>query len=204
MPQQPDFFKFFKELSVKIKEMSVLFVAFCEEFKDFENYRARSKTIENAADDVTHKMINKLNQSFIVPFEREDLYKLTKRMDDLVDIIEHVIQKVHLYQMTEKKPFIDDFARLNKQAAEALEELIVEMFVKQKPTKRINDLVVKLHELEDQADAVYHNSIRQLFATEQNPVNLIKWKDILEDLESTMDLFQKVSDLVEGTIVKSN
>jgi len=204
MPRQPDFFKYFKELSDHIQDMSSLFLNFSRDFNDFENYQIRAKEIEKRADDVTHKIIAKLNQSFIVPFDREDLYALTKKMDDLVDLPENVIQRIFLYEITEKQPFVDDFARLMKRAADELEGLIIEAFTKQKPTKLTSEYIVKIHELEDQADTVYRDSIKRLFTQEKDPINLIKWKDILENLEYTMDLFQNVSDLVEGTIVKSN
>ena len=204
MPQQPDFFKYFKELSGHIQDMASLFLSFSKDFNDFENYHIRAKEIEKRADDVTHKMIARLNQSFIVPFDREDLYALTKKMDDLVDLPENVVNRIYLYEIKEKRPFVDDFARLIKRAADELDELIVEAFTKQKPTKRINDYIIKIHELEDQADTVYHDAIKRLFVPGQDPIDLIKWKDILENLEHTMDLFQNVSDLIEGTIVKSN
>lgn len=202
LPKQPAFFNSFKELDENISEIAALFSEFSKNFRDFDDYRQKSKEIEDRADGITHAIIVKLNQSFIVPFDHDDIHKLAMEMDDVVDLIDETINDIYLFGIEEKEDFIDDFAKLISSAAESLHKLIAECFNKQKHTVKLRELIRRLHELEDEGDEVYQTSLRKIFSEEKDPVLIIKWKDILDGLEEIMDQFQQVSNVVESIAVK--
>lgn len=204
LPKQPIFFEQFKELNTCIKAATALFCEFAANFNSFEQYSVRAKDIEHKADAITHAVIDSLNKTFITPFDREDIYDLVQEMDDLVDLIEKTIQNVYTYQITQKRPGFDEFSNLAVRASAELDKLLQESFEKQKHTACANGHIIKIHELEDEADLLYQKSIRLLFGEEQNAIMIIKWKEIIDGMEMVMDKFQKVSDTLESVIVKSS
>ena len=106
--------------------------------------------------------------------------------------------------MPVKKSFVDDFSALIGKASVALNTLIKELFLHQKYTDSIWKLICEIHNLEDEGDLVYHRELRNLLNGEKDPILIIKWKDILTTLERIMDVYQNLSNTVEGIIVKTS
>lgn len=203
LPKQQIFFDLLKNLNLSLSEMASLFGEFAADFGNFGNYAERAKAIEHEADACAHKIIDRLNQTFITPFDREDIYVLTEALDNIVDLIENVVQNIDIYGITKKRAALDEFAAIIGENAAALEALMAE-FEKQKLSPAFCEARVKIHDLEDQGDEIFKNSLSVLFKEEKDPVEIIKWKDILENLERVMDEFQNVSNILENIIVKSN
>lgn len=203
LPKQPIFFELFSQLSDCLEEMALLFKEFAVSFRDFENYSKRAKEIEHRADTKTHEIIERLNKTFITPFDREDIYLLAHKLDDIIDLIENVIHNIELYHIREKKNVLDEFASLVTEASSVLCKLIIS-FQEQKNTPELKGLIVKIHNLEDRGDLIFQKTIEQIFREEKDPMSVIKWKDILENLEEIMDKYQTVSDTIEGIIVKAS
>jgi len=204
LPKEPAFFEHFQEMSVCLTEITSLFQEFAQRFRDFEAYWHKSKDIEHKADRIAHEIINLLNKSFITPFDREDIYRLIHEFDDIIDLLENTIHNIHLFEMTEKKDFINEFSELIAKATIALNTLLSETFKHQKYTDVIWKLICEIHDLEDLGDLCYHRALRALFLEEKDPVKVIKWKDILQTLEHIMDVYQNMSNTIEGIVVKSS
>jgi predicted phosphate transport protein (TIGR00153 family) len=204
LPKEPAFFEHFQEMSVCLTEITSLFQEFAQRFRDFEAYWHKSKDIEHKADSIAHEIINLLNKSFITPFDREDIYRLIHEFDDIIDLLENTIHNIHLFEMTEKKDFINEFSELIAKATIALNTLLAETFKHQKYTDAIWKLICEIHDLEDLGDVAYHRALRALFVEEKDPVKVIKWKDILQTLEHVMDVYQNMSNTIEGIVVKSS
>jgi hypothetical protein len=203
LPKEPAFSEHFREMAVCLTDITAVFQEFTGSYKDFENYWLQSKAIEHKADEIAHRIINLINKSFITPFDREDIYRLIHELDDVVDLIENTIHNIYLYGMSEKKEFLNEFSRLIGKATVALNALIKECFEHQKYTDTIWKLILTIHDLEDQGDMAYERAIRALFIEETDPLKVIKWKDILVTLEYIMDVYQKLSNTIEGIVVKS-
>jgi uncharacterized protein len=204
LPKEPAFFEHFQEMSVCLTEITSLFQEFAQRFRDFEAYWHRSKDIEHKADSIAHEIINLLNKSFITPFDREDIYRLIHEFDDIIDLIENTIHNIHLFEMTEKKDFINEFSELIAKATIALNTLLAETFKHQKYTDGIWKLICEIHDLEDLGDLSYHRALRALIVEEKDAMQVIKWKDILQTLEHIMDVYQNMSNTIEGIVVKSS
>lgn len=204
LPQQPIFFDHFRQLNGCIKETTSLLSEFAATFRDFELFFSRAKEIEHRADDTTHTIIQSLNKTFITPFDREDIYALAQRMDDVIDTIERVIQNFFIYQITAKREGVDEFVVLAMKASNALDQLIAECFTKQRMTAETRHCIIRLHDLEDDGDVLFQKYIRRLFTDESDPLLVVKWKDIYYNLEDIMDTFQQVSDTLESIMVKTS
>ncbi|MBI5151899.1 DUF47 domain-containing protein [Candidatus Peregrinibacteria bacterium] len=203
LPKQTAFFDLLAGMGECLKEMAELFVKFSIDFNDFENYSRKAKEIEHKADSKAHEIIDKLNKTFITPIDREDIYLLAHELDDIIDIIENVIHNIYLYEIREKFDEIEKFAHLFKEATDDFGE-ILECLEKQKYEGHLLKVKIRIHELEDQGDEIFSKAITKLFKEKSDPVLIVKLKDILENLEDSMDKIQKVADVVEGIIVKSS
>ncbi len=190
-------------MSVCLHEVTIIFKEFAGKFSDFASYWQKAKDIEHKADAKAHQIISLLNQSFITPFDREDIYQLVHELDDIIDLLEHSIHNIYLFEMSEKKEFIDEFAKLIESATNALNNLLKECFERQKLTTCICKLILDIHSLEDEGDLAYEKALRKLFTEENDPIIIIKWKDILETLEFIMDVFQKVSNTSKASWSKA-
>jgi len=204
LPKEPAFYEHFQKMSGAMTEIIAVFQEFVAKYRDFDHYWHKSKEIEHKADGITHDIINLLNKSFITPFDREDIYQLIHEYDDIIDLLENTIHNIYLYEVPEKRPFVDDFSALIGKASKALVTLLQELFEKQKYTESIWKLILEIHDLEDEGDLVYHRELRSLLNSEKDPIMIIKWKDILVTLERIMDVYQNISNTVEGIIVKSS
>jgi len=204
LPKEPAFYENFQKMSGAMTEIIAVFQEFVAKYRDFDHYWHKSKEIEHKADGITHDIINLLNKSFITPFDREDIYQLIHEYDDIIDLLENTIHNIYLYEVPEKRPFVDDFSVLIGKASKALVTLLQELFEKQKYTESIWKLILEIHDLEDEGDLIYHRELRALLNSEKDPVMIIKWKDILVTLERIMDVYQNISNTVEGIIVKSS
>jgi len=202
-PRQDDFFLLFAELNTIQEEMVTLLLELAKKFANTEDYAKRAKEIEHKGDEKTHAIIEKLNKTFITPFDREDIYELTHELDDIIDLIENLIREFHLYHIKDKPVALDEFVPLISLASQNLNKMLV-CLKAQKHTPELENVKIKIHDLEDEGDAIYEKSIFQLFQSETDPITLIKQKEILEKLENVMDKYQRVSDIIESLVVKSS
>ncbi len=201
MPKQPIFFELLRQLDSCLKEIVALFQEFVVSSDDSNHYFQKAKEIEHRGDAIAHEIIDKLNRTFITPLDREDIYLLAQELDDIIDLIEDVIQNIGLYGIKEKKGILADFSKLFISASENLSKMI-SCLPKQKNGSSFEKLIIDIHELEDQGDLLFQKGLQELFEKEPDPVAVIKWKDILEELEEVMDKYQQVGDVIRGIIVK--
>lgn len=201
-PKTTDFIHLLKELSSEVNAIAHLYQEFLANFEKIDHYAEQAKEIEHRADSKVHNIINELNKTFITPFDREDIYALAHELDDLVDLIENVIKNIKLYNVKEKRHELEEFKKIIVKAAESLDHSIHSL--EEKKTHLIKDHLVEIHKLEDEGDAIFARATQALFENEKDPINLIKWKDLIQDQENIMDKFQEVSNIIEGIIVKNS
>lgn len=201
-PKNYNFGQMFQEMSGSILEISELFGNLAKEFKDIEWYSKKAEIIEKQVDSVVHNIVNQLNTAFITPFDREDLHKLVVDVDSIVDEIENVIHMLKLYNISNKPSFIDRFSIIFIDLSKSLQSLMIETFKNKRDMNLIDKNVVAIKMLERQADEVYLESISKIFSEEKDPIELIKWKDIIQQLEDIADLYKTVSNTVVNMLIK--
>ena len=142
-----------------------------------------------------------MNGSFITPFDREDIYKIAKEMDEIVDCLEEVSNRFVVFGVTAMKP---DAIELTKLIIDGIRELDVlfENFHKLKSDKIVIDQVIEVNRIENEGDIVYRQALKTLFREEKDPVELIKWKHLFEQLEASLDACEDVANIVEGVVMK--
>ena len=158
--------------------------------------------LEHEADAINDKIIDELNQTFITPIDREDIFSLANGLDDGVDYLQTTLQRLVIYRTGPAK---EGVVSMTKLLLESTGE-IIKAFELLKDIKKNRELILesthRIGKLESEGDRVYRQEIAFLFDNVKDPIELIKWKDILENLEDTLDHCEDVSDMIRGVVMK--
>jgi uncharacterized protein len=199
--KEESFFDYFEELANKIEEGGQFFL----EMTRNRNYSAarvsRLKELEHEADGIAHKTYERMHKTFLTPIDREDIYSLVNKMDGILDIIEGTAIRLHMYNVKKPDDTIIKQTEILFQAIQKIKE-IVHGLRNMKNSQLILDGCVEIHTLENAGDVVLRTIITDLFIKEQDPVELIKWKEIFERIESAIDMCENVSHILEGIVMK--
>ncbi len=159
--------------------------------------------VEHANDDVTHALYNKINSTFITPFDREDIYRLGSQLDDVMDAMESAGNLVYLYGLSsiptmprEMAQQIDTLNQLARLTAEAMPGL--------KGMKDLEPYWIEVNRLENQGDRQYRMLLVRLFSGEYDPLTVMKMKEVADDLEEAVDAFEHVANTVETIVAKES
>ena len=195
------FFDLFNEAAEKLIEAGDVFYDLVENYQDVEKKVAKVKDIETACDVQTHKMLKKLNESFVTPFDREDIYNLSRSMDDIVDCLEEVANIFIVFDIKTLRPEALEMAKLIKRAVKEL-AVMFEHLDKLKTSKIVMEQIIEVNNIENEGDVLYREALKKLFREEKDPIELIKWKHVLEKLEDSLDSCENVANLAEGAVMK--
>jgi predicted phosphate transport protein (TIGR00153 family) len=160
----------------------------------------RMHEAENAGDDATHAIIEQLDRSFITPFDREDLYRLASRLDDVVDHMDAAVSLANLYAIPEFPDGVRQQVDLLCQAARLTADAMPELAA----PHGLTAYWVAINELENEADQVHRQLLSLLFSGGYEPLEVMKLKDVVEELESAADAFEHVADVVHTIAVKES
>jgi hypothetical protein len=157
--------------------------------------------IEHKCDGHVHKMLEQLNRSFITPIDREDIYYIAKELDNITDSIEAT---AHRFLMLNVKSIRDDAKKLAKMVSQCAEELkgVMEELKNMKTSKTLQNKIIEVNRIEDEGDMVFRDAVQKLFTGETEPLEVIKWKEIYEFMENTLDACEDVANIVEGVVMK--
>ena len=199
LPHEESFFDTFVELADNIHEGSKALV---EMLSNFTNVRAQAehiKDLEHKGDDLTHALLTRLNQTFITPFDREDIHELSSKIDDVLDLADAAASRLVLYRVDHVRPGVVDLAKILNQATEQV-TAAVRVLGKQ---DHILDYCIEINRLENESDRLCRALIAQLFDEEKDPVQIIKWKEIIEVIETAADKCEDVANVLETVTLKS-
>jgi len=160
----------------------------------------RMRAASNAGDDATHAIIEQLDRSFITPFDREDIYRLAIRLDDVVDHMDAAVDLVTLYNPEALPEGIGRQVDVLQEAA----KLTAAAMPRLATLHSLTDFWVRINELENEADQIYRRLLSYLFSGELEPLTVMKLKEIVDELESAADAFEHVADVVHTIAVKES
>lgn len=204
VPKDKKFYPLFCQASENLVESSKAFqelLRITDEEKRNELVK-QIKKLEKAGDKITSTIFDQLNSTFITPFDREDIHKLTSRIDTVVDLINTSARRLQLYRLFEIPPVFHQMAELLNKSAEEINTV----------THGLNDIhkfhqykenCIRIGEMENESDTLNFSFLSEIFDTETNAISLIKKRDILNSLEKAMDRCEDVSDVFQTIIVKN-
>ncbi|MEV1010091.1 DUF47 family protein [Streptomyces sp. NPDC049881] len=160
----------------------------------------RMRAAEHAGDDTTHAIFHQLNSSFITPFDREDIYRLASRLDDIMDFMEEAVDLVVLYEIDELPKGVEQQIEVLGRAA----ELTAEAMPNLRTMERLNEYWIEVNRLENQADQIHRRLLAHLFNGSYGAIEVMKLKQIVDVLEEAADAFEAVANTVETIVVKES
>lgn len=199
LPKEEQYFALFSQMTSYIHDASrALVEMLADQSGNYEEHSRRIKIIEHECDELTHKVSTRLNKSFITPFDREDIYLMSSALDDIVDLIDEAARAMVMYGVHESTAHARQFADVIQRMAVELHEIVSRL---ERPDGMSSRLVT-LHTLENEGDEIFHRAIQELFHNVQDPLYVIKWKSIYEQLEAAVDRCENVANIIESVIIK--
>ena len=159
------------------------------------------KKLEHEGDTLTHEIVDMLNRTFITPIDREDIFALANTLDDILDMINSMANRIRLYKLDANEDYLVQFADTIDQSTQALANAVKHMH-DTKRTRRVLDHCIEVNRLENIGDQIREKAISHLFETEKDPIMVIKWKEIYEVAEGTLDTCEHVAKVIEAILVK--
>jgi uncharacterized protein len=201
LPRETSFFDFFEKHAEKTLEGTKEFLSLASTGANIPAKAKRIKEIEHETDVITHHCVEALHKTFITPIERDDIYRLITRMDDIMDFVEAAAERIALYELTVMTPEVRDLADVLVRATE-----VVQRALRGLRNMKNAEVVVKhcidVNRLENEGDAILRAAVAKLFKEEKDPITVIKWKEIYENLESATDRCEDVANIIEGLVLE--
>lgn len=201
-PQKIDFYELFDRAIDNLSNTTDLLV---ETFKNFEtiDFEKNAKAIyafEQEGDMLTHDIMRNLNKTFLTPLDREDIHELASRIDDVVDHIWGTVDRMLVFKIKKLTPEIMIMAEDMQMIAGILKKSIRELRAKQ--YARVQEHCIEINRLENRIDRVHRDALGKLLNETNDPIYIIKWKDIYQLLEDASDRAEDVANILEGIVLK--
>jgi hypothetical protein len=198
IPRDEHFFDMFVEDAENVLKGAQLLEEMLRSYDDLERRANDIEKVEHRGDELSHQIANKLNATFVTPFDREDIHALISGLDDILDGIEEAADVFVLYNVEEPSPAATKQASVIVRQAGVLVEALKEL---QKP-KALHEYLVEVHRLENEGDQIARAAIAALFHEKTKAIDIIKWKEVYGVLEETIDRCEDVADILERIVVK--
>jgi predicted phosphate transport protein (TIGR00153 family) len=200
VPQKREFFDLYNRAAANTVSIAQEVIDLLEQFPDRADERLRDiKELEHEGDRLTHEVVDLLNRTFVTPFDRDDMYRLSTALDDVCDHVDDAAEKIGGYGIREVRPQAIDQARVIHRSATKLSEAVARL----EGFKDSRRQLIELRELEDEGDRIVRAAISELFAGGTDAITLVRWKDIHEQLEEAVDACENAADVLEAILVKN-
>jgi predicted phosphate transport protein (TIGR00153 family) len=199
VPKERQFFVLFREDAANLMEALKELDAVLNSEGDFGPGAKKLRDLEHQGDEITHRIIRELNSTFVTPFDREDIYALASTVDDVLDLVEEAADTIVIDRIERINPEAQEMGRI---LLEIGKELLA-AFDNLDSRKNLEQHWVKVHDLENQGDTVIRRAIGALFENSDDPIYVIKWKDVYALLEKTIDRTEDVANILENVTIKN-
>jgi uncharacterized protein len=199
IPREKKFFRMFSDVSQNLTDGARLLHDIMQNPANLEARIVQLQEIEHRGDEMTHDIIRMLNQTFITPFDREDIHRLSSSLDDVLDFVNAAAVRMTLYGITVPPPPAAELAALIVRQADELAQGVSLL----QDNKKVLDHCVEVNRLENEADRVSRKAIAELFGSEKDPIQLIKIKELYEVLETATDKAEDAANVLEAVALKS-
>jgi hypothetical protein len=197
-PQKREFFDLFTAASANACAMADALVELLDTWPDTDKLRD-IRELEHEGDRLTHEVIDLLNRTFVTPLDRDDMYRLISAIDDVCDYIDEAADNIDAYEVREVPHRAKEQGIVIARAAQRLHEAVELLEGFKDSAKQL----VALRELEDEGDRLMREAVADLFRSGADPLTIIRWKDIHEQLEEALDACENAADVLEAILVKN-
>jgi len=199
LPREEEFFDLFVAVATRTKEAAQhlrdLFTAPPE--RRIAHVEA-IKRLEHEADQVTHEVVNRLDRTFITPLDREDIHQLASDLDDVIDVIDGIARRSQIFHLGPAPRGVNQLTEVIQRMVGVLAEGVGRL----KKGDDVMRFCIEAKKLEEEGDALYHEALGRMFETERDALEVIKWKEIYDNLERTLDESEDVANDLESITIK--
>jgi predicted phosphate transport protein (TIGR00153 family) len=197
-PQDHTFFDLFEKLALKVKEGADELLLLLKDYTDLDRKTGKVLDIEHQGDELTHEVIKRINTSFVTPFDREDIHLLVSSLDDVLDHIEAAAEYLQLHKIEQPIP---QMISLAETLAEAASKTALAMPNLEK-MKDLEEYWIEINRLENEGDRFYRRTIAELFSGDYKAMDVLKFKEIIEQIEGGIDRLEDVANAIESIYLK--
>ena len=198
IPQDRVFFDLFDRSAQNAAEGARLYLAMLERFDDPKGSAKQILDAEHAGDEITHEIIRRLNTTFVTPIDREDIHALATAMDDVMDFIEAAADNFVLHKVEKPTPLSIEQAAVLVRICEAVAEGVTGL-------RRFKDLdrhLIAIKSIETEGDKIYRRAVAELFSGDYKAIDVLKWKEIYDQVEAAIDAGEDVANYIEAIQLK--
>ena len=199
LPREEGFFDFFVEQAENIHAGAEALLKMLSHYTAVPEQVQSIKAIEHQGDEIAHNVLTKLNQTFVTPLDREDIHELCSQLDDVIDLIDAAASRFVLYRVTSVRDGTVDLVKVLLAATSEVTFAVQALGTPEKAMKHC----IEINRYENDSDRLCRTLIAQLFDEETDPVQIIKWKEIFEVIETAVDKCEDVANVIEGIVIKS-
>ena len=201
IPRNYRFYDLFEESARRLVAGAEVLSDLLQHFENVEMKTARMKELEHEADNITHELYRQVNLTFFTPLDREDIAALAQRMDDVMDFMEGAATAVRIYGIERPTPAARSLADLVRLQCVQIERA-VSALRHPRQLRQVLEQLREINRLENEADALFLSASADLFHSEMSPVDIIKWRDIYDQLERATDSAEHVAHVLESIVLK--
>jgi predicted phosphate transport protein (TIGR00153 family) len=198
LPRDQEFFAMFAQLALRLTSSARLLNQLFQETDRLDEHAAAIKAVEHEADDLTREIIGRIDRTFVTPIDREDIHLLASRLDNVIDLLDGTARRAQVFGIRRTHDAARNLTEVLIRAGTAIESAVVSV---RKP-RIVSDRMREVKRLEEEADVLYQEALATLFAGTPDPLEVIKWKDLLDLLENAMDECEDVANVLESISLK--
>lgn len=196
------FFELLEKQALAALNSAKEFYKLANDFSNLKKYAVAIKEIESEADHITHELANLLDATFVTPLDKEDLRALSTELDDVSDFIEACTGRMALYQLSQARPDLVGLVTMLVNITEAMLEAVKSL--RTMPSRdKMRGIFIRIHQIENDHDAAFRKALADLLnAPDADPIHVIKWKEVYDRIETSVDKCEDVANIIESVIVK--
>ena len=202
LPRETSFFDFFEQHAALTVDGTREFLSLVTTGANLDAKAKRIADLEHETDVITHRCVEALHKTFITPIDRDDIHRLITRMDDIMDFVEAAAERITLYELTTMTADVRDLADVLHRSAVQV-EVALKLLRNLKDPQAILSQCIDINRLENEGDQILRRAVARLFKESKDPIEVIKWKEIYENLESATDRCEDVANIIEGIVLEN-
>jgi uncharacterized protein len=199
IPRDEQFFALFDQLTAHLTQTARMLAELFDDPAHVTDHVRAIKDVEHKADVLTSTINQRIDKSFITPIDREDIHMLASRLDDVIDLIDGTARRFEMLHISIVKEPARALARVLIQAAQHIQTGVSAI----RETKRVTEQAAQIKRLEEEADAIYHSAVGDLFSGQPDPLDVMKWKEMYDTLERATDSCMGVAQVLQSVSLKN-
>ncbi len=198
LPRDEKYFDRFNDMAARIHESARMLDRFFARESPVATVADQIKRLEHECDEISHEILRGIDRTFITPIDREDIHQLAVRLDDVIDLIDGTVRRLALFKITEPTTVARGLSETIVQITAEMVKAVAAL----RGQKGVVQHCIRMKQLENQGDVAYHDAVASLFADQIPPIEVIKWKDVYENMEACVDQCEAVAHVLESVVLK--